>query len=305
MPEFNVSIVITTFNRCQLVGRAIESALDQQWPGLEVLVVDDCSTDTTGEVVGRFSTVRYACQEKNLGICAARNRGLREASQPWVIFLDDDDRFLPGAIPRIAQRIAERPQVGHYPLCQFPRDNARVPSEFMVATLADFINGKIDGDFAHLICRERFFAEGLSFPEDIRAGAEHLLVWRLAENYGIPTWPDRVQVMSSDAPNRMMSTRFHLQFAREHAELHERTLQMFGDVLSSSFPAHYRKEQLAAAAYWILDGQPSRARRHVRQALHQHLSAGTVALGMLSFFPRVCAEKCFSLYRRRVTKWRD
>jgi glycosyltransferase involved in cell wall biosynthesis len=85
------SAVIPTYNRAQLVGRAITSALNQSFPPAEILVVDDGSTDETEAVVRRFgSVVRYISQ-KNSGGAEARNRGVREATQEWVAFLDSDD----------------------------------------------------------------------------------------------------------------------------------------------------------------------------------------------------------------------
>lgn len=92
-----VSVVIPTYNRAHLVGDAIKSVLAQDIKdcGIEILVVDDGSTDDTAEVVGRFGDrVRYIRQE-NQGAGRARNRGIQEAKGEWIAFLDSDDRWLP------------------------------------------------------------------------------------------------------------------------------------------------------------------------------------------------------------------
>jgi len=95
-----VSAVITTYNRASLVGRAIESVLNQTRPVEELIVVDDGSTDNTREVVERYGTrVRYVFQP-NRKIACARNRGAEEAKSEWVAFLDDDDEWLPEKIEK-------------------------------------------------------------------------------------------------------------------------------------------------------------------------------------------------------------
>lgn len=86
-----ITAVITTYNRAELLGRAIQSVLTQTTPPLELVVVDDGSTDRTPSVVERYaSRVRYVPQ-KNAGLAEARNTGVRHAQGDWIAFLDDDD----------------------------------------------------------------------------------------------------------------------------------------------------------------------------------------------------------------------
>lgn len=91
-----VSVIIPTYNRAGMVPLAIESALAQEYPDLEVLVVDDGSTDATADVVRRFP-VRYV-RQANRGIASARNRGLHLATGDLVAFLDSDDLYLAGRL---------------------------------------------------------------------------------------------------------------------------------------------------------------------------------------------------------------
>jgi GT2 family glycosyltransferase len=93
-----VSVLIPTYNRAYCLPRAIDSALGQTYPKVEVLVIDDGSTDETRELVdGRYggdARVRYFHQ-RNAGVSAARNHGLREARGEYVAFLDSDDVWKP------------------------------------------------------------------------------------------------------------------------------------------------------------------------------------------------------------------
>jgi glycosyltransferase involved in cell wall biosynthesis len=89
-----VSVVIPAYNRPDMVRRALASVAAQTVAPREVIVVDDCSTDATGDVARELGAhvVRH---EVNRGEGAARNTGLRHATQPWVALLDSDDEWLP------------------------------------------------------------------------------------------------------------------------------------------------------------------------------------------------------------------
>ena len=90
-----VSVVIPAYNRPDMVVRAVRSALEQRpTPPTEVIVVDDCSTDGTGEAAARAGA-RVVRHEVNLGEGAARNTGIAHAREPWVALLDSDDEWLP------------------------------------------------------------------------------------------------------------------------------------------------------------------------------------------------------------------
>jgi glycosyltransferase involved in cell wall biosynthesis len=92
-----VSVVIPTHNRAALLARAITSVLAQTYTALEVLVVDDASTDHTRQVVMQFDDPRllYIRHERNRGGAATRNTGIDAASGEYIAFLDDDDEWEP------------------------------------------------------------------------------------------------------------------------------------------------------------------------------------------------------------------
>jgi glycosyltransferase involved in cell wall biosynthesis len=89
-----VTVVIPAYNRPEMARRAVESALRQTRPPAEVLVVDDCSTDSTGAVAAAAGA-RVVRHEVNRGEGGARNTGILEATQPWIALLDSDDEWLP------------------------------------------------------------------------------------------------------------------------------------------------------------------------------------------------------------------
>jgi len=89
-----VTVVIPTFNRAELLARAIESVLIQKLD-LEIIVVDDGSTDHTEQLIGNnYPEVRYI-KQSNQGVSAARNFAIKQASNEWIALLDSDDEWLP------------------------------------------------------------------------------------------------------------------------------------------------------------------------------------------------------------------
>lgn len=109
-PRLEVAVVIPCFNQAHYLGEAIESALAQTLPPMEIVVVDDGSEDNSHEVAGRYEQVRRLRQD-NRGVAAARNAGLRATSGDRVVFLDADDRLLPIALEVGAAALERRPQV--------------------------------------------------------------------------------------------------------------------------------------------------------------------------------------------------
>jgi glycosyltransferase involved in cell wall biosynthesis len=103
-----VSAVIPTYNRADLVREAIDSVLAQDWPSLEVVVVDNGSTDETPELLASYSEregarVRGIRLDSNAGPSAARNVGIRGAKYELVALLDSDNRWAPGKLRRQMQ----------------------------------------------------------------------------------------------------------------------------------------------------------------------------------------------------------
>ncbi|PAU85575.1 glycosyl transferase family 2 [Halorubrum salipaludis] len=105
-----VSVVVPAYERADLVGRAVDSALAQTVEDIEVAVVDDGSTDGTREAVEGIDDprVRYLAHETNRGVSAARNTGVEAARGDYVAFLDSDDEWLPRKLERQLSTLADR-----------------------------------------------------------------------------------------------------------------------------------------------------------------------------------------------------
>jgi glycosyltransferase involved in cell wall biosynthesis len=109
-----VTVLIDTYNYARFVGRAIESALQQEYDGppIQVLVMDDGSTDDTAGAVRRFGSQVEYIAKSNGGQASALNVGVREARGEVICLLDGDDYFFPGKVQQVADAFRGRPEVG-------------------------------------------------------------------------------------------------------------------------------------------------------------------------------------------------
>jgi hypothetical protein len=191
MIEPRVSVIIPTYNHARYVGQAIESVLGQTYGDIEVIVVDDGSTDDTRMVVQRFGDrVRYVWQE-NRGLSGARNTGLREASGQVIALLDADDLYEPTFLCRIVMAFEANPNADAVycgyrfvdasgnPLPQIER--RVIPTQHLYRAL-------LDGNFlvpACMVARKRCYDECGEFDESLR-GCEDWDMWlRFAKRYQV------------------------------------------------------------------------------------------------------------------------
>jgi glycosyltransferase involved in cell wall biosynthesis len=107
-----ISVIIPAYNGAGTIANAIESILGQTRPPDEIIVSDDCSTDSTAAAVARFGErLRYMRRPQNGGLSANRNMGVRASGGEWLLFLDQDDELLPHALESLS-RTAETTGAG-------------------------------------------------------------------------------------------------------------------------------------------------------------------------------------------------
>ena len=185
-----VSVVIPCFNQGHFLVEAIASALDQQGVECEVIVVDDGSTDNTPQVAAAAPGIRYVRQD-NGGLPAARNTGLRESKGDLVVFLDSDDRLLPGALVAgaAALRSTDDAAFAYGAHVNIDRDGNRLPpspvtplGEDPYATLLT-INCVVNP--AAAIYRRWVFDHVGSFDTRLRASEDYDLYLRIAREFPI------------------------------------------------------------------------------------------------------------------------
>lgn len=203
-----VSVVMPTFNRARLLPRAIESVLHQAHANIELLVVDDASSDDTSAVMQRYADhprVRYVRRETNGGAAATRNTGLSAAVGEFVAFHDDDDEWL---FDRLSAQLSYFQQDRDLALtsCAMLRYNsARDQFVFPTPALAQATNAShalAENLFAFtqtwLARRECLLALG-GFDESLRVWDDWDLMFRLSRAYSV-RYTNELGVISHPSP---------------------------------------------------------------------------------------------------------
>jgi len=107
----NVSVIIPTYKRANLVSQAIESVLAQTYTDYEIIVINDGSPDNTKEVLDEFEDKITTIHQENQGVASARNAGIRAAQGRYIAFLDDDDLWLPNKLEKQIPYLESDPNI--------------------------------------------------------------------------------------------------------------------------------------------------------------------------------------------------
>lgn len=119
-----ISIVIPLYNKENSILVTLDSILTQDYSDYEIVVVDDCSTDSSVSKVETLKSDKiHLVTKSNGGPASARNFGVAHSSGEWIVFLDADDTFEPGALKHFAQLISEHPKCSFF-CCNHYLDNA-------------------------------------------------------------------------------------------------------------------------------------------------------------------------------------
>jgi glycosyltransferase involved in cell wall biosynthesis len=209
VPE--VSVIIPTFNRAAMVLEAVESVLAQEGVDLQLIVVDDGSTDDTPSRLHRFgSAVQYHRQPRS-GVSASRNRGVALSMAPLVAFLDSDDLWLPGKL-QVQKTFMDRHREAM--ICQTeeiwvrngrrlnPRIRHRKPSGDIFRRSLELC---LVSPSAVMIRRELFDRVGY-FDETLPMAEDYDLWLRVAAGYPVYLLPEPLVVKRGGHPDQLSAT---------------------------------------------------------------------------------------------------
>jgi len=169
-----VSIIIANYNYGRFLGEAIQSALDQTYPAVEVLLVDDGSTDDSLEVASRYPIQVHA--RNHDGVSATRNFGAAQSRGEFLLFLDADDRYEPRTVATLLAALRAAPASVAYAYCQ---QQCFGDEDHIYASKVFTPKALISGPFVNicsLIRREAFEALG-GWDPTWRNGLEDYELW--------------------------------------------------------------------------------------------------------------------------------
>lgn len=206
-----VSVIIPTFNRCEVLERAVRSVLGQTWRDFELIVVDDGSTDGTTELLERFDGQLRCLRQENRGVSAARNLGIAQSSGQLAAFLDSDDEWLPEKLSRQVERFD-----GQKPLFVCHTDELWLREAREVPQKA--IHSKQSGRFFEralerclispssvMISRQLLDSVGW-FDESLPAAEDYDLWLRITAFHQVDFVPERLVVKYGDRPDQLSRT---------------------------------------------------------------------------------------------------
>ena len=201
-----ISVIIPTHNRPQLLPRAVESARSAA-ADVEIIVVDDASTDTTADVCHSLANIKYVRVERNQGVAGARNIGIFESTANYIAFLDDDDLRLPGSLDLQAAALAANPAAGFVCGSMIMADQNYQPTGEVIRTRhagGDAFWELLELDFpvmplCTLIRKECFLRAGL-LNRHVSSIDDWDIFTRIAELYPVVVIEDAVGVYRQPTP---------------------------------------------------------------------------------------------------------
>lgn len=289
-----VSVVLPTYNRAHHLQRSVGSVLHQSFRDFELIIVDDGSTDDTRDVVAGFRDprVRYVARERNGGVAAARNTGVRAASGTYLAFQDSDDEWLLDKLTLQLRALQEAgPDYGMC-VCGLLRYGGawirRYPLRGPEVSRADILSEPIAYTQTWLVRRDALAAASDGFDETLRIWDDWELLMRLSARLRIRALPDML-VVSERGPNSLSAdgTRFihdldlilrkhsalFATYPKQHARLqyqHGRRLAVAGQVTEARAAlwraVRLRPRTLRPGIFWLATLFGSRLLRSVLRA---------------------------------------
>jgi glycosyltransferase involved in cell wall biosynthesis len=286
LPTF--SIVLPTYNRAHLLGRAVRGALAQTFRDFELIVVDDASTDATREVVKSFEDDRivYIRREVNGGASATRNTGIRQARGRYIAFLDDDDASLPRFLEEIYRAFESAPEQVGFVWCgiQDIQDTGKGEVVRREHVWPRFDHGdkkravvRLFRDIpatSHLAVRKSCFETIGLFDERLRVAVDLDLVIRLARHFDFETVPEALVKYHRHAGLQLTDPNLH------RAEAYQRIIEKHLDFMRecpSLWTAIYQK----AGRYYYQMGDRAQGHRYMLMALRKSPFYGRLWVRML------------------------
>ncbi|MGA2159071.1 MAG: glycosyltransferase [Dehalococcoidia bacterium] len=260
-----VTIVIPTFNRSFILGRAIKSVLNQTYPHFELIIVDDCSTDNTEEIVRSFSDerIRYLRHNKNSGVSAARNTGIIATQNKYVSFLDDDDELLPAFLEKQMEAIvnaAERVGVIYADLLtEYYQGYRRSVTNKEGNIYKKALRLNFDVPMQSLLIKVDCFKTAGLFDEDLTFAEDIDMVIRLSRHFQFIHVDQPLVIKHATAGAMCCEPGVFIRGFKALLDKHTEELKKDGQALSQFY--------LHIGHFLFVDGQEREARQYICKAM--------------------------------------
>lgn len=279
------SVIMPLYNKAPYVRKAVESVVGQTYRDWELVVVDDGSSDGSGEVVAGVADARIRIiRQENAGVGATRNRGVAESSAPYICFLDADDWWEPTFLEEMEGLITRYPDAGIYGTGYWIVKNGK-KRVAPIGVSEDFIEGEINycRVYAKTLCMpltsitvampRTVFDEAGGFPTSIKLGEDFLLWVHIALKHKVALLNKPLSNYNQDVdvtfrgthnkrydPDSFMTFHFD-QFAEEETKSHD--LKVLLDNIRVYSLMNFRKYDLF----------PDRVRQEIKKVDFKNVAA--------------------------------
>lgn len=192
-----ISAVIPAYNAEAFLKRSVDSALAQTFQPLEIIVVDDGSTDDTAEIAKSYGDVIRYIRQENCGGAAARNTGIKAAQGDWIAFLDVDDQWRPHHLANAAKVLQKHPDLLWYgaPVDQYIHETGKLIAAYREMKPGILVDGAYFADYmiafppeAHfststMVIHKKVFDVAGSFDESKRSGHDLDMWFRIGLHF--------------------------------------------------------------------------------------------------------------------------
>ena len=185
--ENKVSIIITTYNRSNLLKRAIESVLNQTYKNIEIIIADDASNDDTEEVIKQYriiySNILHIRHDKPMGANVGRNNAIKASTGTFIAGLDDDDEFTPDRIEILMNNYNDKYSlITTKNIIELSHDRTKYQKGKEIITLDDMLYENHVGNQV-LVKKQRLYEVGL-YDEKLTACQDYDMWIRLIQKFG-------------------------------------------------------------------------------------------------------------------------
>lgn len=268
-----VSVLMGSYNHEKYIGEAIESVLNQTFPDLELIIIDDCSTDNSRAIIEKYqakdSRVRAFFHKKNMGIPRTANDGLKEAKGKFVSFIGSDDAWLSFKLEKQLPLIKKNEdkviwsdgkiinsqgsftgQTVTQLLCSPKKKSGNLFQELL---MEDFV-------FGQSVLVKTKYAQEIGFDEGLRYVNDHLFFVNLSKNHEFVFVPEPLAKYRLHGGN--VTLKNEKLWLKERIVLRKYFLEKYGNEISSSSLSNiYYK---LGHAFWGLDDKDSAKRLYLQ-----------------------------------------